>query len=54
MAARTVRLATLNDVDALKALIAVSARGLNPADYTLAQVESMLRSVYGVDTQLLL
>ena len=51
---RKVRLATLNDVDELRALIAASARGLNLGDYTPAQVESILRSVYGVDTQLLL
>ncbi|MFN8378252.1 MAG: GNAT family N-acetyltransferase [Anaerolineae bacterium] len=54
MAERAVRLATLNDVDVLRALIALSARGLNLGDYTPAQVESILRYVYGVDTQLLL
>ncbi|HYO87433.1 MAG TPA: GNAT family N-acetyltransferase [Candidatus Limnocylindrales bacterium] len=53
MSDRTIRLATLDDVDALRELIAVSARGLNLGDYTAAQVESILRSVYGVDTQLL-
>lgn len=53
MAARATRLATLNDVDGLKTLIALSARGLNLGDYTPAQVESILRNVYGVDTQLL-
>ena len=47
------RPATLDDVPALRDLIARSARGLNMADYTPAQVESILRHVYGVDTQLL-
>jgi len=40
------------DVEALQALIAVSARGLNIEHYTPAQVESILKHVYGVDTQL--
>jgi GNAT superfamily N-acetyltransferase len=50
---RTIRLAAADDVEVLRALIARSARGLNGADYTPAQVESILRYVYGVDTQLL-
>ena len=54
MSERAIRPAALNDIEALRALIARSARGLNGADYTPAQVESILRSVYGVDTQLLL
>ena len=53
MSERTIRLARLDDADTLRDLIARSARGLNLGDYTSAQVESILRSVYGVDTQLL-
>ncbi|MBX3065554.1 MAG: GNAT family N-acetyltransferase [Anaerolineae bacterium] len=46
------RAAQLEDVETLQQLIAVSARGLNSADYTPAQVDSMIKYVYGVDTQL--
>ncbi|MCA9906227.1 MAG: GNAT family N-acetyltransferase [Anaerolineae bacterium] len=48
------RLATLDDSDALRALISLSARGLNSEHYTPEQVESILTYVYGVDTQLIL
>lgn len=47
------RLATLDDVEVLKNLIALSARGLNTEHYTPEQVESNLKYVYGVDTQLI-
>lgn len=47
------RLATLEDIEALQELIAVSARGLNSQHYTPAEVESILKYVYGVDTQLI-
>ncbi|MEP7291093.1 MAG: GNAT family N-acetyltransferase [Chloroflexota bacterium] len=47
------RLATLDDVEALQALIRLSARGLNSQHYTPQQVESILKYVYGVDTQLI-
>lgn len=47
------RLAVLDDVDALQNLIALSARGLNAEHYTPSQVESILKYVYGVDTQLI-
>jgi len=53
MEAWNVRTATLEDIDALQALIAVSARGLNREHYTPEQVESILKYVYGVDTQLI-
>ena len=53
MEAWKVRTATLEDIDALQALIAVSARGLNREHYTPEQVESILKYVYGVDTQLI-
>jgi GNAT superfamily N-acetyltransferase len=47
------RPATLADVDALQALIQVSARELSRADYTPAQIEGALRGAFGVDTQLI-
>lgn len=53
MEAWNVRTATHEDIDALQALIAVSARGLNREHYTPEQVESILKYVYGVDTQLI-
>src|SRR6202162_5392357 len=48
----TLRNATLDDVPALRSLIARSARGLSTADYRPAQVEGALRGAFGVDTQL--
>ncbi len=50
----TTRLATMEDIEALQQLISVSARGLNSEHYTSEQVESILKYVYGVDTQLIL
>ena len=47
------RSAVMEDVDALQALIAISARSLNSEHYTPEQVESILKYVYGVDTQLI-
>ena len=47
-----VRRATIDDVPALQALIARSARGLSDGFYTPAQVESAVRHLFGVDTQL--
>ena len=49
----TLRKATLDDVPALNALIARSARGLSTADYRTEQIEGALRGAFGVDTQLL-
>ena len=46
------RAATDDDVPALRALIDASVRGLSGAHYTPAQIESALRHVFGVDTQL--
>jgi GNAT superfamily N-acetyltransferase len=48
----TLRLATLDDVPALRALIDASARALSAGFYTTAQVESALVHVLGVDTTL--
>jgi GNAT superfamily N-acetyltransferase len=49
----TIRLATLDDVDALEPLIAESVRVLQAPDYTTEQREGALGSVFGVDRQLI-
>ncbi len=41
------------DIPALRALIDASVRGLQAQDYTPAQIEGALATVYGVDTQLI-
>jgi GNAT superfamily N-acetyltransferase len=48
-----IRPARHEDVAALRVLIDVSVRGLQAQDYTAAQLESALKTVYGVDTQLI-
>ncbi len=48
-----VRLARPSDVPALQTLIAASVHGLQAGDYTPAQLEGALASVYGVDTRLI-
>jgi GNAT superfamily N-acetyltransferase len=48
-----IRQAVTADIPALRALIDASVRGLQAADYTPAQIESALATVYGVDTQLI-
>jgi GNAT superfamily N-acetyltransferase len=47
------RLATLADVDALRELIALSARELSRDCYTTEKIEAALRGAWGVDTQLI-
>jgi GNAT superfamily N-acetyltransferase len=47
------RLATVTDTPALQALIDVSVRGLQAQDYTSAQIEGALKTVFGVDSQLI-
>ena len=47
------RLAVIDDVPELTALIAASVRILQAPDYTESQREGALASVYGVDTQLI-
>jgi N-acetylglutamate synthase-like GNAT family acetyltransferase len=47
------RLATLDDVPALTALIAASVRVLQANEYTPSQREKALEKVFGVDTQLI-
>jgi GNAT superfamily N-acetyltransferase len=48
-----IRIATLEDVPVLQALIQDSVRILQAPDYTPEQLESALAEVYGVDTQLI-
>jgi GNAT superfamily N-acetyltransferase len=47
------RLAMPEDVPVLRELIEASARGLQTEDYTLAQIEGALKTVFGVDSQLI-
>ncbi len=47
------RLALPEDVPVLRALIEASVRGLQTQDYTQAQIEGALKTVFGVDSQLI-
>ena len=49
----TLRQAVAADIPALRVLIDASVRELQAADYTPAQIEGALQSVYGVDSQLI-
>jgi GNAT superfamily N-acetyltransferase len=49
----TTRLAKFNDVPVLQGLIAESVRGLSKGYYTPGQIESSIKYIFGVDTQLL-
>ena len=48
-----IRVAALEDVPTLKELIPLSARELSKGYYTPQQIESMIKYVIGVDTQLI-
>jgi GNAT superfamily N-acetyltransferase len=48
-----IRLAEARDIPLLQKLIEASVRGLQARDYSAAQLEGALRTVYGVDTQLI-
>ena len=48
-----IRLATLNDVDELSALIPAATRELSKGFYTPAQIDRAVGHVYGVDRQLI-
>jgi GNAT superfamily N-acetyltransferase len=50
----TTRLATFEDVPVLRQLIEQSVRGLSEGYYTPNQVESAIKYVFGVDSQLLI
>jgi GNAT superfamily N-acetyltransferase len=47
------RLAVPQDIPVLRALIEASVRGLQTEDYTPAQIEGALKTVFGVDSQLI-
>jgi len=47
------RLAVSEDVPVLRRLIDASVRGLQTEDYTPAQIEGALKTVFGVDSQLI-
>jgi GNAT superfamily N-acetyltransferase len=47
------RLATFDDINVLQQLIVESARGLSKDYYTDNQIESAIKYIFGVDTQLL-
>ncbi len=48
-----IRKATTADVPRLREVIEASVRGLQAQDYSSAQIEGALQSVYGVDSQLI-
>src|SRR5580698_2367081 len=48
-----IRKALPDDVPRLREIIDASVRGLQAGDYSLAQIEGALKSVYGVDSQLI-
>ena len=49
----SIRTARIEDVPVLKALIPISARELSKTYYTPGQIESAVRYIFGVDTQLI-
>jgi GNAT superfamily N-acetyltransferase len=49
----SVRRATMDDIPRLRKVIEASVRGLQAEDYSAAQIDGALRSVYGVDSQLI-
>ncbi len=50
----TTRLAAFNDIPVLQQLIAESVRGLSKGYYTEQEIESAIKYIFGVDTQLLI
>ncbi|HKE60284.1 MAG TPA: GNAT family N-acetyltransferase [Pyrinomonadaceae bacterium] len=48
-----IRVARPQDVSAISALIASSARGLSRQDYNEEQIEAAVSSIYGVDSELI-
>jgi len=50
----TTRLATFDDIPELNKLIGLSVRGLSTDYYTPNQIESAIKYVFGVDTQLVI
>jgi GNAT superfamily N-acetyltransferase len=52
-ASHSLRKATLDDRPAIEQLIKLSARGLSRAEYSHEQIEGAIRTVFGVDTNLI-
>jgi len=50
----TTRLATLTDIPQLQQLIALSVSGLSTGYYTQQQIESSIKYIFGIDTQLVI
>lgn len=50
----TTRLATFDDIPVLQQLIAASVRGLSTAYNTPNQIESAVKYIFGIDTQLII
>lgn len=50
----TTRLATINEIPALQQLIGLSVRGLSTNYYTHNQIESAIKYIFGIDTQLII
>jgi len=50
----TIRKAVVSDRTAIQQLIAESARGLSRDDYSARQIEGAIKTVFGVDTNLIL
>ena len=48
-----IRKAVESDIPRLKEIIEASVRGLQAGEYSLAQIDGALQSVYGVDSQLI-
>ncbi len=48
-----IRVATPEDIPVLRELIDASVRELQAEDYTAAQIEGALNTVFGVDSQLI-
>ncbi len=48
-----IRIASPDDIPVLRTLIEASVRGLQAGDYAPAQLEAALKTVYGVDSQLI-
>ncbi|QHS56027.1 GNAT family N-acetyltransferase [Mucilaginibacter sp. 14171R-50] len=50
----TIRLATFNDIEELQQLIGLSVRGLSASYYSQPQIESAIKYVFGIDSQLIM
>lgn len=48
-----IRLATFQDIPELKKLLDLSVRGLSTEHYTSSQIDSALKYIFGIDTQLI-